>query len=357
MSNTSSSNPIPDKQKAWRAVKRGTPAEAIRFDKDAPVPSKLKQGEVLVKVQAAALNPVDYKLLGMLPNLIANRPYPMANDIAGVVVASADSKFAVGDEVFGTVWLQAQRKEQQGALAEYVRIAATSIAKRPKDIKPTEAAGISMVAVTASVGLFQHGNLQPGQNVFISGGSTAVGLAAIQFAKAIGCKVTVTGSGPKEEMLRTLGADEFMDYTKGPVYDRLIENPPSPKFDIIFDTVGSVDPKLFSLSEAYLAPDGTFLSVGPQPEGSGKLGQLANFFWTVSRPTWVCGGVNRKLCIFSTSESPEELARVVKFLEEKKFKPAVDSVYSFDQVVEAYNHLMTKRATGKVVIKVDPDVQ
>lgn len=86
-----------------------------------------------------------------------------------------------------------------------------------------------------------------------------------------------------------------MDYTKGPVYDRLIENPPSPKFDIIFDTVGSVDPKLFSLSEAYLAPDGTFLSVGPQPEGSGKLGQLANFFWTVSRPTWVCGGVNRKL--------------------------------------------------------------
>ncbi|KAK7693253.1 hypothetical protein QCA50_002819 [Cerrena zonata] len=355
MSNPSSSNSIPDTQKAWLAVKRGTPAQAIRFEENAPVSAKLKKGEVLVKIQAAALNPVDYKVLGMLPNFIANRPYPLGNDIAGVVVASADSKFTVGDEVFGTIWVQEQRKTKQGALAEYARISAASIAKRPADMPPTVAAGISLVGLTASIGLFQRGKLEPGQSVFINGGSTAVGLAAIQFAKAIGCKVTVTGSTAKEDKLKALGADEFIDYTKGPVYDTLIANPPTPKFNVIFETVGSIDPKLFALSEAYLAPGGTFVSVGPQPEGNGKFGQIVNFLWAVFRPTWL-GGVNRKCSIFTVGEHPEELARVVKFIEDKKFTPLVDSVHDFDQVLAAYDRLMTKKATGKVVVKVDPTV-
>ena len=101
-----------------------------------------------------------------------------------------------------------QRKYHQGSLAEYARVSAGSVTKRPKNITPTQAAGISLVGMTAAVALFEKGQLKPNQHVFINGGSTAVGLAAIQLAKAAGCKVTATGSTAKEELLKSLGADE-----------------------------------------------------------------------------------------------------------------------------------------------------
>ena len=104
--------------------------------------------------------------------------------------------------------LEQQRKHHQGTLAEYVRVSSGSVTKRPKNITPTQAAGISLVALTAAIALFEKGQLEPNQHVFINGGSTAVGLAVIQLAKASGCKVTATGSGPKEELLKSLGADE-----------------------------------------------------------------------------------------------------------------------------------------------------
>lgn len=336
-------------------MKRGKPSESLIFQTDVAVPP-LSPGEVLVKVQAAALNPVGWKVMSTAPDIIAKRPFTVEHDFAGVVVDANGTEFSVGDEVIAFMPVPLQLKTGQGALTEYTKFPAALLNLKPSNVSAIEACGLPIAGETAFQALVGIGKLQAGQSVFINGGSSAVGMNAIYIAKALGAKVVTSASPRNEEFCRNAGADEFFDYTKKPLHKQLAENPPSPKFDIIFDAVALVDPALYKYSNAYMKPKGAFISTGPWPDlkwgGSTGISKLLCLGCEIVWPSFL-GGVNAKWSMVSVTHNPQDLAKLCDLVTEGKLKLVVDSVYEFEDALSAYERLMTLRATGKVVVKVD----
>ncbi|KAI8995679.1 NAD-P-binding protein [Trametes punicea] len=343
----------PEKQKSWRVTGKGEPAKVLRLGEDTPVPAKLRKGEVLVRVQAAALNPVGYKMMGMLPAFLLRHVQAVEHDLAGVIVDGNGTELKEGDEVFGWVPVDQWLRTGQGALAQYTRLPAANLTLRPANATPTQAAGFSVAGLTAYQAFVHIAQLKPGQAVFVNGGSTAVGAFAIQLAKAlVAARVGASASGKNEAYVRGLGADEFFDYTKAPLHEQLAAASAEAKYDVFLEAVGVLDPTLFLKSEAYLAPHGVFISVGPQ--GSG-IGNYAHFVWNVLLKPGFLGGVKRKWRLVTVKPVAKDLKDFAKLVEEAgKIRPLVDSVYSFEDALKAYEKLQTKRATGKIVVRVDP---
>ncbi|GJE86887.1 NAD(P)-dependent alcohol dehydrogenase [Phanerochaete sordida] len=347
---------VPDTQKAWVITRRGVPAQAVHLDTKFPVSKKLAKGEVLVRVQAAAFNPVGYKMMGLLPNFVARRPHVAEHDFAGVVVDANGSGLKEGHEVYGWIPLPLKLSTKQGALCEYVRVPAQLVIPTPPGVKTTEAAGLGLAGMTAYHALFATTRLEPGQHLFVNGGSTAVGMLAIQMAKALGCTVGASASGKKEGFLRGLGVDRFVDYTQGPVYEQLAKDPPSPKYHVLLEAVGTADPLVYTRSEAYLAPGGVFLSVGPQPGVGGGFGGFARLMVALMTPK-VLGGTKAQWKLISVDDRRSELEEFGRYIEDGRVKSVVDSVFAFEDVLKAYERVMEGRSTGKVVVKVDPSVE
>ncbi|EMD32979.1 hypothetical protein CERSUDRAFT_118408 [Gelatoporia subvermispora B] len=346
----------PPTMRAWRVMRRGDPAKALRFDEKMSVPSELPEGHVLVKVQAAALNPIGYKLMQLLPNFLMKRPHVAEYDLTGIVVDGNGTKWKTGDAVYGLVGTPQTKKYGQGALSEYTRLPASNLLARSADMPPTQAAGLAMAGLTAYQALFRVGGLQPGQTVFVNGGSTSVGAFAIQLAKAAGCTVTASASGKNEQFVRGLGADEFFDYTKEPLHAQLVARPPPSKYHMILEAAGLIDTALYTHSEAYLVTGGVFVSVGPQPKGF-DVPAISKFGWNVFiKPAWLCGTKHR-FEILSVSPIEEDMQAFAKHIAEGQVKAVVDSVFEFQDALKAYERIMTGRATGKVVVKVDSEVQ
>ncbi|KAK0495808.1 hypothetical protein EDD18DRAFT_1286241 [Armillaria luteobubalina] len=342
----------PQTQRAWIISRKGVPKDALSFKTDWPVPSKLAKGEVLVKVQAVALNPIGYKLMRLLPNFIARRPIPAEYDLAGVIEDPNGSQFTKGDNVFGVIHTSTSIKMREGALQQYARIPAVYLNRRPENITFVEAAGITLAAETAWQALFRCAKFEAGQTVFINGGSSSVGAFAIQIAKAKGAaRVVVSASSQNEEFVKSLGADEFIDYTKQPLHEYLAQNPPSPKFHIILDAVALKDPSLFTHSPAYLAPGGTFVSTG-SIQGLHPFNLVLKTAVAMLWPSWL-GGVPRSHKTVMLAHDASTLEGIRQLLEDEKIKPLVDSVYEFKDVLSAYERIMTSRAKGKVVVRVD----
>ncbi|KAI1797933.1 NAD(P)-binding protein [Ganoderma leucocontextum] len=342
------SKPTNPTMKSWRVTASGEPAKVLQFG-DVPVP-KPKKGDILVKVQAVALNPVGYKSMEWVPGFVARRSKAHEFDLTGVVVDANHTEFKEGDEIMGVIPVTTVYLNGYGALAQYTRVSASRAVLRPKNVTPTQASGFPIAGLTAYQALFHLAKLEEGQSIFINGGSTAVGSFAIQLAKAKGARVAVSASGKNEQYVRSLGADEFFDYTKQPLHEQLIASDPNPKYHVFLEAVGTVDPTLFVESEKYLAPGGVFLSVGPQ--GSGYL----KFFWKVMfQPSWL-GGTKRSWKLISVDPAKKDFEDFSKLVEEGRVKPLVDSVYSFEDTLKAYERIQTGRATGKVVVKVDPTV-
>ncbi|KAG1754437.1 NAD(P)-binding protein [Suillus lakei] len=355
MSTDPTSN-LPKTQRAWRAMKRGKPSESLVFQTDVAIPP-LSPGEVLVKVQAAALNPVGWKVMSAAPDIFARRPITPEHDFAGVVVDANGTEFSAGDEVIGFIPVSLQLKTGQGALTEYTKLPAAHLVVKPPNVSAIEACGLPLAGETAFQALVGIGKIQAGQSVFVNGGSSAVGMNAICIAKALGAKVVTSASSRNEEFCRKAGADEFVDYTNKPLHEHFVENPPSPKFDIIFDAVALVDPAFYKYSNAYTKPKGVFISTGPWPDlkswgGSTGVSKLLSLGCEILRPSFL-GGVNAKWTMVSVTHKPQDLAKLRDLVAEGKLKLVVDSVYEFGDVLSAYERIMTSRATGKVVVKVD----
>lgn len=165
----------------------------------------------------------------------------------------------------------------------YTRVPAHHLVPKPSNLKHTEATGLGTAGLTAYQALFDYANLEPGQNVFINGGGTSVSMFAIQIAKALGCTIMATVSTTKEELLRPLGVDRVsasscptggVDYTNGPVHEKLERDPPVPRFHPTPEAAGSTDVPLYTRSEAYLVSSGVFVSVGPVALRAGVAGVL-----------------------------------------------------------------------------------
>ncbi|KAB5593703.1 hypothetical protein CTheo_2886 [Ceratobasidium theobromae] len=362
-------NGIPDTQKGWRAVRQGPPSKALAMQVF-PVP-RIREGEVLVKIEASqvasepyvsAAKPIrdlanpsssGYKLMSVLPSIIARRPHVAEHDFTGIVADAGTSDYKVGDAVFGEIPVPLQQKTGQGALAQYISIPTTLIALRPPSLVATQAAGIALAGVTAYHALFISMGIESGQHILINGGSSSVGSCAIQIAKAHGCTVTASCSTPNIDLVKGLGADEVIDYKVHPVHTYLTSNPPSPKFHGIFDCIGSTS-QLFLRCPSYLAPSGKFVSVGPNFD---KLSQLPSVLWSIIQtsalPRWLGGVPRHHEIVLSASNKKSALDALAKLVNDGQLRPLVDSVHSFDEVLDAYEKIMSHRAKGKVVVTIN----
>ena len=227
---------IPSHIKAWVYSEYGNTEDILKFESNIPIP-QIKEDHVLIKVVAAALNPIDYKrALGFFKNTDSPLPTVPGYDVAGVVVSvgSQVRKFKVGDEVYGDINEDPlDNPKTVGSLAEYTAVEEKLLAHKPSNLSFVEAASLPLAIITAYQGL-ERVEFSAGQSVLVLGGAGGVGSLVIQLAKHVfgASKVAATASTGKLDLLRNLGADLAIDYTKEK-FEELEE-----KFDVVYDTVG-----------------------------------------------------------------------------------------------------------------------
>ncbi|PQQ13545.1 2-methylene-furan-3-one reductase-like [Prunus yedoensis var. nudiflora] len=305
---------LPSVNKAWVYAEYGKPADVLKLDPNMPL-SQVEEDQVLIKVAAAALNPIDHlRLLGYFKDTDSALPTVPGYDVAGVVVkvGSQVTKFKVGDEVYGDLNEKAvQNPKKFGSLAEYTAGEERVLALKPKNLSFVEAASLPAAIETAYEGL-ERTEFSAGKSILVLGGAGGVGTHVIQLAKNVfgASKVAATASTRKLELLRSLGADLAVNYTK----EKFEELPE--KFDVVYDTVGEV-----------------------VKEG-GKV------------VTIVSGAVAPPAFFFGLTSTGTILEKLKPYLESGKVKPVLDptSPYPFSKTVEAFAYIETSRATGKVVV-------
>ena len=298
---------------------------------------EVRDGDVLVRVHAAAVNPLDWHLLRGQPYIV--RPTsgwrtPKRNipgvDVAGVVEAVGKDVTLVepGDEVFG---------EKTRSCAEYVCGPEKLFVHKPSNLTMEQAAAIPVGAVTALQALRAHGNVQAGQKVLINGASGGVGTFAVQLAKVFGAEVTGVCSTPNVELVRSLGADHVIDYTREN-FTRSRQ-----RYDLIIDNAGNHS--LIALRRA-LAPAGRAVLVGASK--GNWLGPIARILGAQQLSRFG----SRKLGFMLTDIEREDLVFFKDLIEAGKVTPVIDRRYPLSETADAIRYLETMRARGKVVITV-----
>jgi len=343
---------LPQAQRGWQITARGVPKDVLKLNNDLPVPTSIPQGHVLVKVLAAALNPVGYKLMALTPNFMVNRPRIAEADLAGEIVLSNGTEFSVGDEVFGILPEDENQKTGNGSMQEYAIVPTKHLVLKPKNIDFTTAAGVALVGLTAWGALVDMGGIEEGQRIFVNGGSSSVGGMAIMIAKAKGCTVDCSASGRNIDYVKGLGADQAFDYTASPLHEQLLAANISPPYNVIFDCVDASAP-LFLASSKYLAPNGVYISTGPNVH---TFSGLPSALWGMTRIFWptLLGGTNRQFKIFlltAATAGKDKLQNLADLIAEGKLKPQVDSVFAFEDLLKAYERILSGRAKGKVVVQ------
>ncbi len=313
---------------------------------DIPRPS-IKADEMLVQVCAASVNPIDNMIpTGMFkPVLHFQLPATLGSDLAGVVieVGSKVTRFKPGDAIFASVF-----DLGTGAIAEFVAVPESAAALKPNNLDFVQAASIPMVGLTSWQALKERVNLQVGQKVFIPAGSGGIGTFAIQLAKHLGAKVATTTSTVNVDLVRSLGADEVIDYKKQEFEDTLRDH------DVV---LGTVRGDTIEKSIAILKPGGKIVSlIGPLDAAFARAKKL-NFLLT-----FVFRLMSRKIMRLSKQRDvsysflfvhPDgaQLNTISKLIEAEHIRPVVDRVFSFEQAKEALAYLAQGHAKGKVVIK------
>lgn len=305
-----------------------------------------RDGEVLIKVAASSVNPLDYKLrAGTMPDLINNFPMVLHGDVSGVIEKTGNGvdDFSVGDEVYGCV---GGLLNLQGALAEYVVTDANLINKKPKTLSLLEAAALPLVSETVWEALVNKTQVQKGARVLIHGGTGGVGHFAIMLAKYLGAKVYATvSSNEKSEIAKKLGADYTINYKEQDVQEYVNEFTDGNGFEIVFDTVGQDN---LEKSIQSVAANGDVISI----LGAGEH-DLTNLFFKsanlhmVLQPLPLITGQRR-------ADYKELLGKVAEVIDREGFKPLLDkNKFTFSNVAAAHEHLESGLAIGKVVLEND----
>ncbi|KAK3369696.1 hypothetical protein B0T24DRAFT_533570 [Lasiosphaeria ovina] len=337
--------------KAWVVARRGAPRHALQFKTDVAVPAAPRTGsDLLVKVSHAAINPADAHFINVLPTWLPFRRAPTPGmDFAGEVVAAGPAAppelAAPGTRVAGAMGV-AQVAFGKGSLAEYVLVPAHLVAPVPAKLSDAEAAGLFGIAGQTAEIVTAAAAVGPGKRALVNGASGGVGSLVVQILKAQGAEVFGVCSGANVEMVRRLGADEVIDYrTNSPLEAFLTEKFATKPLDVIIDCAGSQP--LFNQSPKYLQPAGRFLTiVGGRSQG------VVPFVQHKLLPV-LLGGTPRRFDIIGLSPAGAIARQVAKLVEDGSIKEApTDSVFPFEEVVEAMEKLATKRAKGKIVIKV-----
>jgi NADPH:quinone reductase-like Zn-dependent oxidoreductase len=299
---------------------------------------KITDHEVLLRVHAAGLDRGTWHLMTGRPHLgrlafgvrRPSNPVP-GFDVAGTVVAvgSAVARFSVGDEVFGF---------GRGTFAQYAAAQENKLAIKPQNLSFTQAAVVPVSASTALQALSDHGRVAQGQRVLIIGASGGVGSYAVQIAKAIDAEVTGVAGTAKLDMVRSLGADHVIDYTR----DDFTDGPR--RYDLIVDIAGN--PTLSRLRRA-LTATGTVVIVGGE-EGGNFTGGMNRQLRALALSPFV----PQQLTMFIAKQRSRDLERLTELIEAGMMMPHIDRTYRLDQGADAMRHLEAGRARGKIAITV-----
>jgi NADPH:quinone reductase-like Zn-dependent oxidoreductase len=316
----------------------GSPDVLRLADVDKPA---LDDDRILVRVRAASVNAYDWHVIRGLPYLVRTseglrRPKSSATgvDFAGEVEAVGRdvTGFKPGDVVYG---------ERDGAFAEYVAARANSVARKPANLTFEQAAAVPMAGFTALQALRDKGAVQAGQRVLINGAAGGVGTFAVQLAKAFGAEVTAVCSSRNVEMVRSIGADHVIDYTRDD-YTRSAE-----RYDLILDIAAT---RSLNASRRVLTADGTLVVVGS------AVG-MADGRWIgpMIRPiqaTLLSRFVSQRLLPFLAHRRKEDLLVLTDLIEADKVCPVIDRTYPLSETPDAIRYVEAGHARGKVVITV-----
>jgi NADPH:quinone reductase-like Zn-dependent oxidoreductase len=298
---------------------------------------EIAEDEVLVQVHAAGLDRGTWHLMTGRPYLLRlgsglRRPKNpvLGRDVAGTIVAvgSAVTRFAAGDEVFGL---------SKGSFAEYAVAREDKLARKPANLAFEQAAVVPVSALTALRALCDVGRVEHGQKVLVIGASGGVGSYAVQLAKAFGAEVTGVCSTTKLDLVRSLGADHVIDYTRDDFADG------AHRYDLILDIAGN--PALSRLRRA-LTPTGTAVLVGGE-EGGNLTGMSRQVRALALSPF-----LRQRLTLVIPKERSSDLERLTDLIEAGKVMPRIDRTYPLERVPEAVRYLEAGKARGKVAITI-----
>lgn len=286
---------------------------------------KAGAGQVLVAVRAAGVNPFDYKVREGLARQMGELHFPatLGGDVAGTVaeIGEGVTGFEIGEAVYG----QAGALSGQGSFAEFVPVKAGQLAPTPHATDFVTAAALPLVASSAYQALVDHLDLQSGQKILIHGGAGGIGSIAVQLAKHLGAYVAATVSATDLDFVKSLGADEAIDY-QAQDFTALLHD-----YDAVFDTVGG---ETNTKSYAVLKSGGAFVSMVAQEDE------------TLSSPR------NVRYTHQFTQVTTEHLARIAGLVDSGSLRVTIDKTFPLAQAAEALEYLKTGHPRGKVVIKV-----
>ena len=309
------------------------PPDVLRLEEvEKPVP---KDHEILLKVRAASVNPLDWHFMRGTPYLVRimtglRKPKVMrlGVDVAGQVEAVGKdvTQFKPGDEVFGTC---------RGAFAEYVCSREPELVLKPENITFEQAASVPIAAFTSLQGLRDKGHLQPGQKVLVNGAAGGVGTLAVQIAKAFGADVTGVCSTRNLELVRSIGADRAIDYTQEDFTKS------GQRYELLFDLIGNHS---LLARRSVLTPQGICVMAGG-PTGRWKMGLARGI-----RAYVLSMFASQKLVTCLAKANKADLTSIFELMKTGKVTPVIDRRYSLSEVPAAIRYLETGHARGKVVI-------
>lgn len=332
--------------KAAVMLKKGSPTsgDVLVVKDDVPIPT-LRKGEVLIKVAASSINPVDWKMItGVFP---LQRKGLVGVDASGTVEKIAEgtqTDLKVGDKVYGD-----PGETRPGSFAQYIRMRSDNAAKIPKNLDFIQAASLPAVGLTAVQGLLKSGKLKPGDKVCINGGSGGVGSIAIQVAKAMGA-AEIWATGSSVEFIKELGADKVINYKEESVFEAL----KGQQFDIIFDTVGGLDPWK-AAKEDGLKKGGKYVTTAG--DGDDSIPQLIrNWSWRYLMYKLRLGP---HYTFFRINTNPPEVVddmnKLSELIEKEQVKPIIIP-RSFKLTTESLHEMMdasmSNRSKGKLIMKI-----
>ncbi|MTH15414.1 zinc-dependent alcohol dehydrogenase family protein [Flavobacterium sp. LC2016-01] len=315
-------------------------SEFVSTEIEKPTP---KKGEVLVKIHASGVNPIDNKIrLGLSPYASPVLPAVLGTDLAGVIeeIGEGVTDFKVGDEVYG---LAGGVLGLQGTLAEYTAVDADLLALKPKNLSMKEAAGIPLVLLTAWEGLIDRAKVQKGDKVLVHAGAGGVGHMVVQLAKIFGADVYATVSSQKADIVKSYGATPI-DYKTETVEDYVTQYTDGKGFDIIYDTVGgqSLDDSFKAIR--HYGQISSCYAFGTHTLAISSLRNASIHGVFVLRP--MIGNEGRK-------HHGDILKETTKLIEEGKLKPLIDPrKFTLDNAMEAHKAVSDNSAIGKIVVDI-----
>lgn len=319
------------------------PMEMMELPQPVPGP-----GELLVRVRAAGVNPIDYKIRDGTVKVLLSFSFPLilGTDLAGDVEAIGPgvTRFKLGDAVYARL-----DNDRIGAFAEYAVVRESAAARKPALLDYIEAASLPLVGLTAWQALIEIARLRAAQKILIHAGSGGVGTFAIQLGTHLGAQVATTASAKNHALVRSLGADVAIDY-QTTRFEAVVKDQ-----DVVLDTQGG-DTLLRSFE--VVKSGGVVVTIGGRPDG--KFARA----WGLSLPlVWILGFLNRKVDRLARERhvrfeylfmhaSGEQLEKIGALVDQGIIKPVIDKVFPLESAAEAISYVESGRAVGKVVIRV-----